>query len=169
MTARLSGICSAVCGRCSGKNDFAIMHFGVDRDCGSGCVWVDEAAQHVEMDHRVLGASHGQKYYRFCRRYHESMTVKGLDELGGLLSNYTNGYIAGYTKALLDVQEYIKSHSGALKKAKLYNSRAIEKLIDALVENRVEMRETGTVNLWYNRTLGTFERGEEHKERMKNT
>ena len=97
------------------------------------------------------------------------MTVKGLDELGGLLSNYTNGYIAGYTKALLDVQEYIKSHSGALKKAKLYNSRAIEKLIDALVENRVEMRETGTVNLWYNRTLGTFERDEENKERMKNT
>ena len=86
------------------------------------------------------------------------MTVKGLDELGGLLSNYANGYIAGYTKALLDVQEYIKSHSGALKKAKLYNSRAIEKLIDALVENCAEMQETGAVNLWYNHTLGTFER-----------
>lgn len=57
MTARLSGICSAVCGRCSEKNDFAILCFGVDRDCGSGCVWVDEEAQHVEMDHRVLGAS----------------------------------------------------------------------------------------------------------------
>ena len=59
MTARLSGICSAVCGRCSGKNDFAIMHFGVDRDCGSGRVWVDEAAQHVEMDYCVLVASDG--------------------------------------------------------------------------------------------------------------
>lgn len=96
------------------------------------------------------------------------MTVKGLDGLGGLLSEYSNGYITGYTKALLDVQEYIKSHSSALKSAKLYNSKAIEKLIDALVENRVEMRETGTVNLWYNRTLGTFERDDEHRERMKN-
>lgn len=96
------------------------------------------------------------------------MTIKGLDGLGNLMSDYSNGYTAGYTKALLDVREYIRSHSGALKRAKLYNSRAIEKLIDALVENRAEMRETGTVNLWYNRTLGTFERDEEHKERMKN-
>ena len=32
------------------------------------------------------------------------MPIKGLDELGGLLSNCTNGYIAGYTKALLYVQ-----------------------------------------------------------------
>ena len=59
MTARLSGICSAVCGRCSGKNDFAIMHFGVDRDCVSSRDRADEAAQHVEMDNRILGASDG--------------------------------------------------------------------------------------------------------------
>lgn len=57
MTAPLSGICSAACGRCREKNDFAILYFGVDRDCGSGRLWVDEAAQYVEMDYSILGAS----------------------------------------------------------------------------------------------------------------
>ena len=86
------------------------------------------------------------------------MTVKGLDELSNLMGDYSNGYATGYLKAMTDIQEYIRRHSSALKKAKLYNNRAIEKLIDALVENCAEMQETGTVNLWYNRTLGTFER-----------
>ena len=60
MTARLSGICSAVCGRCNVRNEFfalAIMRFRSDADCVSGCDWVDEAPQYVEMDNRVLGAS----------------------------------------------------------------------------------------------------------------
>lgn len=86
------------------------------------------------------------------------MTVKGLDALGNLMGDYSNGYATGYIKAMTDIQEYIRRHSGALKKAKSYNNRAIEKLIDALVENCAEMQETGTVNLWYNHTLGTFER-----------
>ena len=89
------------------------------------------------------------------------MTVKGLDALGNLMGGYSNGYATGYRKAMTDIQEYIKSHSGALKKAKSYNNRAIEKLIDALVDNREEMQEKGTVNLWYNHTLGTFERKDE--------
>ena len=76
------------------------------------------------------------------------------------MGDYSSGYTAGYTKALLDVQEYIKRRPGALKKVKLYNSRAVEKLIDALVENGEEMRETGTVDLWYNHTSGVFERND---------
>ena len=62
----------------------------------------------------------------------------------------------GYTKALLDVQAYIKDHSDVLKLYKLYNRKGIEKLIDALVDNRAELRDTGTVNLRYDRTLGEF-------------
>lgn len=86
------------------------------------------------------------------------MTIKGLDGLGDLMGDYSNGYTTGYTKAMTDIQDYIRRHSGMLKKAKSFNNRAIEKLIDALVENCAEMRETGTVNLWYNHTLGTFEK-----------
>ena len=89
------------------------------------------------------------------------MTIKGLDALGNLMGDYSNGYTTGYRKAMTDIQEYIRRHSGALKKAKSYNNRAIEKLIDVLVENREEMQEKGTVNLWYNHTLGTFERKDE--------
>ena len=89
------------------------------------------------------------------------MTIKGLNALGDLMGDYSNGYATGYRKAMTDIQEYIRRHSGALKKAKSYNNRAIEKLIDALVENREEMQEKGTVNLCYNHTLGTFERKDE--------
>ena len=62
----------------------------------------------------------------------------------------------GYTKALLDVQAYIKDHSDVLKLYKLYNRKGIEKLIDALIDNRAELRNTGTVNLRYDETLGEF-------------
>ena len=62
----------------------------------------------------------------------------------------------GYTKALLDVQAYIKDHSDMMKLLKLYNRKGIEKLIDALVNNRAELRNTGTVNLRYDATLGEF-------------
>lgn len=68
----------------------------------------------------------------------------------------TDTYNGGYTKALLDVQAYIKDHSDALKAARLYNRKGIEKLIDALVNNRAEMRNTGTVKLRYDRTLEEF-------------
>ena len=67
-----------------------------------------------------------------------------------------DNFNGGYTKALLDVQAYIKNHSDVLKFCKLYNRKGIEKLIDALVDNRAELRNTGTVNLRYDRTLGEF-------------
>ena len=68
----------------------------------------------------------------------------------------TDTYNGGYTKALLDVQAYIKDHSESLKLYRLYNRKGIEKLIDALVNNRAEMRNTGTVKLKYDPILREF-------------
>lgn len=67
----------------------------------------------------------------------------------------------GYTKALVDVQAYIKNHSQALRYCRLYNRTGIEKLIDALVENREELRETGDVNLVWNKKEKVFIRVED--------
>lgn len=65
-------------------------------------------------------------------------------------------YSHGYTKALLDVRDYIKDHSDALKVNKLYNRKGIEKLIDALINRRGELMRTGTVQLRYDTALKEF-------------
>lgn len=68
----------------------------------------------------------------------------------------TDTYNGGYTKALLDVQAYIQNHSEGLKMYRLYNRAGIEKLIAALIENRVELRETGDVKLIWNKEKKVF-------------
>ena len=59
------------------------------------------------------------------------------------------GYTQGYTKALLDVKAYFETHSEAIKHNKLWNAKGVIKILDALIENREEMRETSTVKLTY--------------------
>lgn len=65
-------------------------------------------------------------------------------------------YENGYTKALLDVVNWFKNHSETLKFYKLYKREYIEKLLDALLENRVELRETGDVTFIWNKEKRVF-------------
>lgn len=65
-------------------------------------------------------------------------------------------YEHGYTKALLDVVNWFKNHSESLKYHKLYKLECIEKLLDALLENRAELRETGDVELTWNKEKRVF-------------
>lgn len=57
----------------------------------------------------------------------------------------TDTFDGGYTKALLDVQHFFESYSEALKYHKLYNIKGIKKVMDFLVANRQELKETGTI------------------------
>lgn len=56
-------------------------------------------------------------------------------------------YNHGYSKAMLDIQEWFKEHSMALKQNHLYNEKGVNKILAALVKYRHTLRETGTVNL----------------------
>ena len=56
-------------------------------------------------------------------------------------------YNHGYTKALLDVQEWFSSHSGDMKTYRLFNENGVINVLDVLVENREELRETGTIKI----------------------
>lgn len=57
-----------------------------------------------------------------------------------------DNYIGGYTKALLDVEQFFADYSDALKTHKLYNKKGIDNILHFLIENRVEMREYGTID-----------------------
>lgn len=70
-------------------------------------------------------------------------------------------YENGYTKALLDVVNWFKNHSESLKNHKLYKRECIEKLLDALLENRAELRETGDVTLNWNKEKRVFSRAKD--------
>lgn len=56
----------------------------------------------------------------------------------------------GYTKALLDVQNFFSNHSDSLKFCKLYNQKGVMKVLSALIEHREELRTTGDAVLKYN-------------------
>ena len=56
-------------------------------------------------------------------------------------------YNHGYTKALLDVQEWFSSHSGDMKTYRLFNEKGVINVLDVLVKNREELRETGTIKM----------------------
>lgn len=70
-------------------------------------------------------------------------------------------YENGYTKALLDVVNWFKNHSESLKYCKLYKREGIEKVLDALLENRAELRETGDVKLTWNKEKRVFSRAKD--------
>lgn len=55
-------------------------------------------------------------------------------------------FIRGYTKALLDVQNFFESHSEALSTYKLFNKNGVTAILKFLVENRDELREYGNID-----------------------
>lgn len=59
-------------------------------------------------------------------------------------------YTGGYLKALLDVKSFFETHSIALKYNRLYNQKGVMQVLNALIENRDELRTTGDVKLRYN-------------------
>lgn len=52
----------------------------------------------------------------------------------------------GYTKALLDVQHFFESYSDSLSYNKLYNRKGVEAILKCLLDNREELRETGSLS-----------------------
>lgn len=73
-------------------------------------------------------------------------------------------YIRGYTKALLDVQHFFENHSDSLKYCKLHNKKGIDIVLQMLLDNREELRETGDVEITYNTTEKKFQK---QKEKLK--
>ena len=55
-------------------------------------------------------------------------------------------YNRGYTKALIDVQNFFESYSEAMKYNKLYSHKGISAVLSALIQNHEEFRETGEVD-----------------------
>lgn len=55
-------------------------------------------------------------------------------------------FIREYTKALVDVKKFFEEHSENMKYQKLYSCKGITAVLNALVEYREELRETGTVD-----------------------
>lgn len=55
-------------------------------------------------------------------------------------------YNRGYTKALIDVQNFFESHSEAMKYNKLYSHKGISAILSALIQNREELGETGEID-----------------------
>jgi hypothetical protein len=55
-------------------------------------------------------------------------------------------FIRGYTKALLDVQNFFESHSEALSTYKLFNKNGVTAILKFLIENRDELREYGNID-----------------------
>lgn len=67
-----------------------------------------------------------------------------------------DNFNGGYTKALLDVENYFSNHSSQLKSYKLYNEKGIQKLIHELIKHKEELRETGDCILKYNTETKAF-------------
>ena len=54
-------------------------------------------------------------------------------------------FIRGYTKAVLDIQHFLESHSDSMKYNHLYNCAGIEELLKFIMSNRQELCETGDI------------------------
>lgn len=77
-------------------------------------------------------------------------------------------YTGGYFKALLDVRTFFESHSQSLKFSRLYNQKGVMQVLDALIKNREELRETGDVeNLIYNTERKEIVYGHEKRRQQK--
>lgn len=67
---------------------------------------------------------------------------------------------SGYTKALLDVKYFLNEHSYSLTHCHLFNKKGIMKVIQMLIDNRQELRETGHIeNLIYISDTKEFKKG----------
>lgn len=76
-------------------------------------------------------------------------------------------YNGGYFKALLDVRSFFENHSQSLKFSRLYNQKGVMQVLDALIKNREELRETGDVeNLIYNTERKEFVYGHEKRKQQ---
>lgn len=51
----------------------------------------------------------------------------------------------GYTTALINVLSFFDGHSDAMKANKLYNQKGVHSVLNFLMENKEELRETGTI------------------------
>lgn len=56
-----------------------------------------------------------------------------------------DNFIKGYTKALLDIQNFYERHSDSLQLYRLYTRKATTEIIRFLIENREELREIGDI------------------------
>lgn len=52
----------------------------------------------------------------------------------------------GYTTAIINVLSFFDGHSDALKANRLYNQNGVHLVLNFLMENREELRETGTID-----------------------
>ena len=50
-----------------------------------------------------------------------------------------DSYRQGYIKALIDVKNYVDSHSCVMKQWKIYNSKKLSMLLQAFIDNADEM------------------------------
>lgn len=50
-----------------------------------------------------------------------------------------DSYRQGYIKALIDVKNYVDSHSRVMKQWKIYNSKKLPMLLQAFIDNADEM------------------------------
>lgn len=50
-----------------------------------------------------------------------------------------DSYRQGYIKALIDVKNYVDSHSYVMKQWKIYNSKKLSMLLQAFIDNADEM------------------------------
>jgi len=61
-----------------------------------------------------------------------------LDKLNG-------DFNRGYTTALINVLNFFDEHSDAMKTNRLYNPKGIRAILDFLIRNKEELRETGSI------------------------
>ena len=61
------------------------------------------------------------------------------------MDNLNGDYIRGYTTALINVLKFLDDHSEAMKVNKMYNQNCVRAVLNFLLENKEEMRETGTI------------------------
>ena len=61
------------------------------------------------------------------------------------MSKLNGDFNRGYTTALINVLSFFDGHSDTMKANKLYNQKGIHSVLDFLMKNREELRETGTI------------------------
>ena len=62
------------------------------------------------------------------------------------MDKLSGDYNRGYTKALTHVLNFFDEYSDALKFNKMYNQKDIHIVLNFLLDNRNELRETGTID-----------------------
>lgn len=73
----------------------------------------------------------------------------------GGVSGVLDTFNGGYTKALIDVKNYFEGHTDILSWNHMWNRKGVLQVLNALIEHREELRETGDANLVMNRETRT--------------